>query len=365
MLQVNRFFIFTFISCLLLIFLQGCETSDPDADIADVQLDWDFKRVDAHLINASQSINAGKTYMQAYEEELAEDRDFLFYFAGLDLINEDLKRRGEDPIPEMMVDSVIAFKIGPLLEDSAFSWLLDTLQEAFPYQDNMIAAALGPVFKRYYKYFPDVEIPAVRTHVNGYDPSGHPQTVDQLLITDDYFSIGLHYFMGENFNYYSPNLPQYIRRRFEKDYMDVVVAHQLAEGTVIPLNPRKQPSLLEKMIREGIKLYLVEKLLPASPDSMIMMYGQSEIEWANAFEKDIYKDLTPKFYSTNFMDHRSYLAERPFTHEVSRASAPRLGQFIGWKIVHAYVDKNKGIEVADLCAETDFEKIFRESKYKP
>lgn len=351
--------------CLFLTLFQACGPTDPNADIADIQLDLDYERVDVHLAQAAQDIKAGQSYMEAYQQELKSDRDFLFYYAGLDLINEDLKRRGEPPIPEPMVDSVIAFKLGPLLEDSVFYWLLDTIQAIFPYEGGDIFNRLNPVFRRYHKYFPEVALPAIRTHVNGYDPSGHPQTVDQLLITESYFSIGLHYFMGENFNYYSPNLPQYIRRRFEPDYMEVVVAHQLAEGTVLPINPREQPSLLSKMIREGIKLYTVQKLLPTTPDSMIMMYSQEEMEWANAYERDIYKDLTPKFFSKDFMDHRSYLAERPFTHEVSRASAPRLGQFVGWKIVQAYVDKNGDISLEDLCTETDFEKVFRESKYKP
>jgi len=365
MTKLNQSLVFSISFFLSLLVFQACGTTDPDSDIADIQLNLDFERVDINLANAAQGIQAGQSYMDVYQQELRSERDFLFYYAGLDLINEDLKRRGESPIPGPMVDSVIAFKLGPLLADSAFSWLLDTMQAVFPHHGEEIYTKLYPLFKRYHKHFPDVNIPAIRTHVNGYDPSGSPQTVDQLLITEDYFSIGLHYFMGENFNYYSPNLPQYIRRRFDPAYMEVVVANQLAEGTVIPINPREQPNLLRKMIREGIKLYMIQQMVPAAPDSMIMMYSTEEMEWANAFEKDIYKDLTPKFFSTNFIDHRSYLAERPFTHEVSRTSSPRLGQYIGWKIIQAYVDKNSSASLADLCTETDFDMIFRESKYKP
>lgn len=365
MLKTNSSLSICLLFSLFLISFQGCSPSDPNADVADIQLDIDFKRVDVQLAKAAQGIELGQSYMEVYQQELRNDRDFLFYYAGVDLINEDLKRRGEPPVPEPLIDSIIAFKLGPLLADSTFYWLLDTLQTAFPHQGEDIFTKIEPLFKRYHTYFPEVKIPAIRTHVNGYDPSGHPQSVDQLLITEDYFSIGLHYFMGENFNYYSPNLPQYVRRRFDPAYMEIVIAHQLAEGTVLPLRLREQPSLLTKMIREGIKLHMVQKLLPAMPDSMIIMYSQEEMAWTNALEKDIYKDLTPKFFSTNFMDHRSYLAERPFTHEVSIASAPRLGQFVGWKIVQAYVDKKGSVSLADLCTETDYEKIFRESKYKP
>ncbi len=363
--KINKPVLFPFILLLFLSSFYGCGPNDPNADIADIQLELDFKRIDLSLSDAAQNIAGGASYMEAYTHGLEEERAFLYHYTGVDLINEELKRREEPPIPGPMLDSVIAFKLGPLLQDSAFLWLLDSIHQIFPEQDVFFSQKLEPVFKRYHIHFPEVDIPHIRTHVNGYDPSGHPQSVDQLLITDEFFSIGLHYFMGENFSYYSPNLPQYVRRRFERDYMDVVVAHQLAEGTVPQINPREQPTLLAKMIREGMKLYLVEKLLPNSPDSMIIMYSQEEMDWAETFERDVYKDLTPKFFSTNFMDHRSYLAERPFTQEVSRASAPRLGQFTGWRIVQAYVDKNKDISLADLCSETDYQKIFRESKYKP
>lgn len=365
MLKPRKSLIIVICLCLLAISFQACSSSDPNEDVADIELDLDFERVDVPLALAAEDLKDGDSYMNVYERHLKKERDFLFYYAGLDLINEDLKRRGEPPIPAPMIDSVIAYKLGPLLADSAFAWLLDTIQTVFPQDSEEIFTKLEPLFKRYHKYFPEVKIPAIRTHLNGYDPSGHPQTVDQLLITEDYFSIGLHYFMGENFAYYSPNLPQYVRRRFDPEYMELVVAQQLAEGTVLPLKLREQPNLLNKMIREGIKLYVVEQLLPAAPDSMIMMYATEEMAWANAFEQDIYKDLTPKFFSTNFLDHRSYLAERPFTHEVSRSSAPRLGQYIGWKIVKAYVAETGGVDLANLCTETDYDKIFRESKYKP
>ena len=343
----------------------ACGPSDPNADIADIQLELDFERTDLRLIAASGRIHAGESYMEAYKQELKGDSAFLFSYAGLDLINEELDRRGENPMPKYVIDSVLAFKLGPFLGDSAFLELIDTLGRAFPADAAFLAEQVEPLFKRYHLHFPEVYIPRIRTHINGYDPSGHPQSVDQLLITDQYLSLGLHYFMGSTFPYYSPNLPNYIRRRFDQDYMGVVIAQQLAEGTVQPLNPRQQPSLLDKMIREGIKLHMMSELLPNLPDSMIIMYSQEEINWANSFERDIYKDLTPKFFSTNFMDHRSYLAERPFTQEVSQVSAPRLGQYTGWRIVQAFMKKNTDLSLMGLCQMSDYEKIFRESKYKP
>jgi uncharacterized protein YjaZ len=357
----------SFLAMALLLMASGCEPSDPNADVAHLQLDLDMQRTDLQLAQAAEALpdSGSDQFFPVYKTYLQDQRDFWFYFAGLDLINEDLQGRGEPPIPQPMVDSVIAYRLGPLLQDSAFRWLLDTVKLVFPPESSLIAEELSPLFKRYHLLFPEVALPAIRTHVNGYDPSGYPQNVDQVLATPSHLSIGLHYFMGKDFPYYSPNLPQYIRRRFEKASMAPIVAHELAEGTVAPVPPRQQPSLLDKMIREGIKLSLVERLLPHYPDSMLIFYRAREMAWAQRFEQDIYKDLSPDLFSTDFLKHQTYLSERPFTGEIAAGSAPRLGEFIGWQVVRAYLDKNPNISMAQLVTTQDFEALFKASAYKP
>jgi len=355
-----------FIAILLsTLLITSCGETDPHADIAEVNISIDFDRTDLKLKAATEAIQGGNDFVSAYQRHLKSDSAFLFYYAGVDLINEELNRREEAGVPKHLVDSVIAFKLGPLLADSAFQWLLDTLAAQFPAEDPIFRQKLFPLLKRYHLHFPDVNLPLFRTHINGYDPSGHPSTVDQFLITDQYFSLGLHYFMGKDFAFYSPNLPNYIRRRFDKSFLDITVAQQLADGTVPPIRAKEQPSLLAKMVREGIKLEVMHRLLPQSPDSMILMYSTNEMEWADYFEQNIYKDMATKLYSTNFMDHRSYMAESPFTQQVSQKSAPRLGHFIGWRIVQSYLQQNKNVDLSTLCQTSDYGRIFQQAKYKP
>lgn len=343
----------------------GCE-SDPDADIQGIDLQLDFQRVDQSLFETAKLLKSKPeaAFFSAYAQNLAHERDFLYYFAGIDLYNEARTRQGLPPLSEAETDSAIALQVGTVFADSNMLALLDTIQATFP-AEFPFEARLTPLFKRYHKYFPEVAIPAIRTHVNGYDPSGRMQRVDQLLAPQGYISIGLHYFMGNNWPYYSPNLPQYIRRRFQPSYLEANIASELAEGTVPQVNVQGQPTLLDHMIREGLKIYLVDQLIPQIPDSIKMAYSAEEMAWAYHFEKDIYKDLAPSLFETDYMAYQKYLVERPFTAEVSHVSAPRLAQFLGWRIVDNYARLHSDLSVADLVSQTAYEEIFKGAKYKP
>jgi uncharacterized protein YjaZ len=62
---------------------------------------------------------------------------------------------------------------------------------------------------------------------------------------------------------------------------------------------------------------------------------------------------------------QKYLSERPKTVEVGEECPGRIAQWVGWEIVKKYMATHPDVSLSDLMKNTDAEKIFRESKYKP
>ncbi|MEM6262046.1 MAG: hypothetical protein AAGI38_06025 [Bacteroidota bacterium] len=357
--KISQIFLLTLIGGLALL-LNSCKT-DPNSDIADVQIAWNLVRLDQKMLAAAKEIQQSpdSNYFEAYQHHLADEREFLFYFTGLEMVEA---QRG--PIPENLIDTLIALKFGPVLADSLLLALLDTVQQVFP-TDAAIESAITPLLKRVHLHFPDLELPEIRTHVNGYTPAMRLDQVDQTFAAPGYLSLGLHYYLGPDYRYLSPTLPGYLRKRFSPAYMECNMAHEFAFGLVPTglLPPRA--SLIEKMVHAGIRQEVVDELLPNTPDSMKLFYTTSAMEWAEVHEKNVFIELSPDLYGKGYVLHRDYLGEAPFTRRISRESAPRLGMFTGWKIVEAFRERNPDIRLDSLIRITDYEGVFKRSGYKP
>ena len=65
------------------------------------------------------------------------------------------------------------------------------------------------------------------------------------------------------------------------------------------------------------------------------------------------------------MDKKHYVEERPSIPEIGNKCPGRIGQWLGWKIVKAYMKNNPDVSLADLMAEKDAKKIFDHSRFKP
>ncbi|MFK7971929.1 MAG: hypothetical protein AB8F95_16295 [Bacteroidia bacterium] len=365
----KRFFWMILISIsLVLSTLTSCGSGkDMGPDLTSIAYEAPVGRIDIGQLAASKQLDGANdvpSFLAAYNQHLKTFKKPLYAISGVNMIDLTRQRMGVSLLSEGQRDSAIAFKIGTLVSDSAFALLADSVGLQFPAEYN-VRTELEPVAKRYHHYFPDIEVPALYTHVNGYDPSGQSNTIDQFFAGEGYISIGLHYFMGERFSYYSPNIPQYIKRRFAPEYLDVMLAHELAKGTTPPLDPANQTSLLDAMVQQGIQYYIVEKLVPAAEDSMVMLYSEEEMAWASQYERSLFKDAALVMFESDMMKKRKYLGENAFSSMYSDQSAPRIGAFLGWRIVRSYMKRNSDVSLADLVQSKDFEAIFRASGYKP
>ncbi len=344
-----------FVLCLIM----ACG-GEPKENLDEIELDLKLVRVDRQMLAAAQAMQEAPLAQHAeiFEQYLGEEKEFLAAFIGLPALAAEMRLNPE------RADSLLLQEFTQVLADSAMAALLDTVNAEFPANFPLVDR-LTPPFKRLKLHFPDIEVPALRTHVSGYVPAQHMGQVDQIVPLPGYFSLGLHYFMGQSFPYYSPVLPEFIKRRFDPAYLEVMAMREVAEGMVAPLPRDHEATFLDQVVREGIKQYFMHQMLPRTPDSMLLLYTASQMDWANFYEARIYKSVIDQLFSSNFELKRDYLGDKPYTTTLSLESAPRLGEYLGYRIVQAYMERQDELSLAELCESQDYEKIFRESKYRP
>jgi hypothetical protein len=351
---------FFFLIALLVV---SCEIKDPNEDIKDIKFDWTLKRSDSLMWEAAKAFrkDSNANILTVYKQHLQSERDFWWEMSGF-VIEMRRANYPQERITEGFKDSLLAKWAGESLRSKATFELLDTIQKVFP-SNYPFQEKLLPLMKRWKKNFPSAEIPKLYTHVSGYVNDERVPS-DNTFIMPHYFSFGLHYFLGEKFRFYPEHFPVFMRKRFDPNYIDILAAHEIAEGMVeVDRNPT--PTLLQESIRLGIKQFVVDKLLPNTADSLKLYYTEKQMYWVNIYEEKIYKEMSAHLFQQDFQENRKFTDEKPYTAHLSRDSAPRLAQFFGWKVVTSYMQNHPNITLAQLCASKDYDKIFKESKYKP
>ena len=96
-------------------------------------------------------------------------------------------------------------------------------------------------------------------------------------------------------------------------------------------------------------------------------YTPEQLAWAKRYEADVWTWFLQEnlLYHTDYLRIQKYFTEAPFTPELgeNNESAPKLGIYIGWKIVRKYMDKHPEITLKELLADTDAQSILEKSKY--
>ena len=106
----------------------------------------------------------------------------------------------------------------------------------------------------------------------------------------------------------------------------------------------------EKMIRWGKIIYLTESAFPAIEKHTLLRYTKHGYAWAEYNESSIWKYIINQnlLFSKNERDHANLLNPGPFTVGLPEKSPDRLGQFLGWKIVHEFMEQNESISINEL-----------------
>ncbi len=336
------------------LFFTSCSEGGKESVTDEVSIDYRSHRLDLDMYTVSQAYqnNPRPDSSILYKQYFAVHRDFLV----------DWIFYGED---SLATDSVLTVFMAEFLSDPNAAALFSDIEKRFPPSGEDPFAGMENLLLHLKYYFPSHPTPVLFTFADGF-PGTFQAGLEHLFISRRYIGVGIHYLMGKSYRFYPPDMPQYLRRRCNPEHLPSLVAHQYADFFIPPPPVESNPVLLDHIVYHGLKMYLVDKLLgPEVPDSIKLFYTDQQMLWANTYEARAYKEMIGDLYNFDAALIRRYTGDSPFTSHLARGSAPRLGQFIGWKIVQNYAEKHPEESVAELIARTDYKAIFQRSGYRP
>jgi len=185
-----------------------------------------------------------------------------------------------------------------------------------------------------------------------------------VVVTDSLVLIALDNYLGSEHEFYA-NISDYLKQDMVKSQIVVDVAEQYARRSVFP--PEKK-NFLEEMIYFGKILYFKDRVIPFKTDAEKIAYTKQQLQFAKLNEEMIWTHFVEKetlFDGDDKLVTR-FIAEAPFSKfylDIDNQTPGRLGQFIGWQIVRAYMENNE-VDLVEMM-QTDPTEIFNKSNYKP
>ena len=206
-------------------------------------------------------------------------------------------------------------------------------------------------------HFPGYHVPKIKTAVSGLKRD--------LYISDSLIIVGLDFFLGEDSKFKPIQVPEYIQKRYQKEYITPSVIMLLSN--YFNQTAEADNSMIADMVFFGKAYYFTKEMLPCVNDTLISGYSGKDIEgindnieaiWAHFIEKEL-------LYETSHFIKDKYMDERPKTVEISQECPGRIGRWLGWEIVNKYMEQQSNPSIKKLMEEQDARKIFMRSKYKP
>jgi len=188
------------------------------------------------------------------------------------------------------------------------------------------------------------------------------------IITPDGLGIGLQLHLGRNSALYTSEMgqrlyPTYISRRFEPNTITVNALKNIVDD-IVPATT--DPSLLGIMVDKGKRLYLLDRLLPETADSLKLGYTTEQMKGVMQNEGLIWNFFLENnlLYESDAQRIKSYVGDGPKTVELGEGSPGYISLFTGRQIVNTYMEKFPKTSMKELLA-LDAKKILTGSAYKP
>ncbi len=220
-------------------------------------------------------------------------------------------------------------------------------------------------------YFPDYPLPTqVITFIGPMDAYFQGSTSGYGdAITADALLVGLQLHMGEQFSMYHSEMglalyPLYISRKFTPEYIAVNCIKNIIDDMYPDESGDK--TLIEQMVEKGKRIYLLNKLMPSTPDTLKIGYTDKQLKGCLSNEGLIWNYFIRNglVYNNDPSLIKNYIGESPGTPELGEGAPGNIGLFTGWRIVSKYMNENSSGSLDELM-KTDAKLIFENSRYRP
>jgi len=341
MLKINVPQIYGF---FLIIMLFSC-SGETRVDVSHIDVDIRIERFDRALDSLRP------------DNVLAKNREWLHRYGYFYADYMQYMLEAGNPLDSVRLAPVLT----QIIETDDFKALKASVYETYP---DLAAQELGltDAFKHLKYYFPDISIPRFITFFSGF--------AVQSPVGEDYLGIGLDMFLGADSKFYPAlreSIPYYLSRRFTPENIVPRTVENYIREELIPQNDL-DVTLLQHMVYQGKVLYLMDRVMPDVADTLKIGYTAQQWEWAERYERDVWGWFLQEnlLYEADYNRVQKYLSEAPFTPELGERneSAPKLGVFIGWRLVQAYMERHPETTLPELLGISEAQVILDGSKYR-
>jgi gliding motility-associated lipoprotein GldB len=255
-------------------------------------------------------------------------------------------------------DSIFIAEFFKIISNPHVDTIFQDVSKVFANTDDL-EEDFTEAFKNLTHYYPNIKLPKIRTVASGFFSP-------DFYISDSVIYIGLDYFTGPDGHYPPPGEPDYIVRRYRKEYIVPTVIRIIS--TSLNATDVVDKTMMAEIIYWGKSYYFVNKILPCAPDSLIIGYSDKQLRSAVANQERIWSHFVEKqlLFETSHFQKTKYIGDRPYTAEISAKCPGRIGQWLGWKIVNKYMkEQGENVTLNQLMANKNAQDLFNKSKFKP
>ena len=265
-----------------------------------------------------------------------------------------LKKAYPFMFPEAIADSIWMDKVNDTLQQE-LSGEVDKVFSDYQNTEEELEELLSYI----HYYFPELKTPRIITTTSNVDYR------NRVIVTDTIVLVALDAYLGKD-HYFYQSIPKYISEDLRKEQIVVDVAEEYAKKYVF--QPERK-TLLDEMIYFGKILYFKDQVIPFKLENERISYTEDEFTWVENNESSVWQYFVERelLYSTNSKLPNRFINPAPFSkfylEGIDGESPGKIGQYVGWQIVKAYMDNND-TSFRDMLI-MNAEELFNKSKFKP
>jgi len=334
----------------MIILLVGCKVNK-NPDVSDIDVNLNVIRFDQKLfqIDTTNTLSAFKSLKKEYPT-------FVDLFFSHVLPLKDIKNPDDEQI--------LAKNINSFINDEFVKSVYDTTQIVYPEMDD-VSEKLTLALKYTKYYFPEVEIENLYTFVSEF---GYQTFIFSEEDGKDAIGVGLDLFLNDypykRFAQTNASFSDYLTKAFRKEYIPKRATDAVIDDI---LKPEKGERLLDKMIQNGKKLYLLKKFMPFEQDSIIFGYSGAQMDWVSENELNIWVHLLAEelIYETNRKKIKSLIDFSPTSKGMPAEAPGRTANYSGYRIIEKFMQRNPEIPLDSMINISDPQYILDNARYKP
>lgn len=188
----------------------------------------------------------------------------------------------------------------------------------------------------------------------------------QISCSNDNIAVGLE-------SYISPEseivktIPMEQFYQWQRNRMDVKYLERdiLLSWIQVQLFDEIDGNFAEHLIQAGKVLYVLNATFPKESEAYILRYSDEAYDWAVQNERAVWNYLVAEqmLFKSDEQTKVNFLNEGPKTVGLADDAPDRVGQYLGYKIVKGYMQKNKNLSLEELL-KTQYNKILQTYEIK-